>query len=442
MLSHADVASYPRPVDVAPKLAIPVELLIDIIVVCGALALGSKLLALVLTGGMENSPTVRLAFFGVYLLFLVLLLRQPERLVATLRFAPMLVVTLAFPFLSTLWSVDPGETLERSVALLGSSLFGIYLALCLPLRRTVRLLAIAGTISAALSVLAIVAAPGIGIAQSGPWAGTWIGVHAHKNGLGAMSLLGAFLTGYAAADARRAPWLRLFLLGGMLINVALLFASHSLTSLLVFFAVAGLAVTTRMMQRAPGTTLVLLLTAVMAVAAIAVDVVTVDVLERLLERMGRNSTLSSRLPLWEAVWPYAADRMWAGFGYEAFWSPERGWAKHFVARLGFLPFYSHNGFLELMLAGGVLLVVLVSVLLVVAMVRGVIAALQWRGDTLATLPLVIVLGYLSRNITEASFLERNNMEWILFVAVYLFLACRVRVSFEPPGEPPSETRAA
>jgi len=434
MLSQAaDAGRFPQPSDVAPKLALPVERLIDAVVIGSALVFGSKLLPLVLTGGMENAPSVRLAFFAIYLLFLGLLLRQTESLIAMVRYAPVLVLTLAFPLLSTLWSIDPGETLERSVALLGSSLIGVHLALCLPLRRTVRLLAIASTLSAGLSFLAIVAAPQIGIAQSGPWAGTWVGLHAHKNGLGTMSLLGAFLCGYAFTDARRAPWLRLFLAGGMVVNVVLLFGSHSLTAVLVFVGVVGFAVTARMMQRAPGATIVLLLTAATAAGAAAADVITVEVLERIIEKMGRNSTLSSRLPIWETAWPYAVDRMWAGFGYEAFWNPERGWSRHFVARLGFLPFYSHNGFLELMLAGGVLLVMLAAALLATALARSVVLALRWRADALATLPLVIVLGFMARNVTEASFLERNNLEWVLFVAVYMFLACRVRISFAPPA---------
>ena len=73
------------------------------------------------------------------------------------------------PFVSILWSVNPGETMERSVALLGTSLFGAYLGWRFTLGRIIFLLAIAMSIAVCLSMAMIVLVPSIGIERGARW---------------------------------------------------------------------------------------------------------------------------------------------------------------------------------------------------------------------------------------------------------------------------------
>jgi exopolysaccharide production protein ExoQ len=373
-------------------------------------------------GGATNPPQVRLSFLVVYAISAILLVTRHAAWALPLR-APALAAVLAFPLISILWSVDRGETLERAVAVLGSSLFGAYLGWRFTLGRIIFLLAVAMTIAVGLSLVAIFVVPTIGITGSGRWAGTWSGVHFHKNGLGGAAALACLLIGYAITDAR-GRW-RVAFIGTFLCALVLLVGSRSTTSLLAVLAVGALAAWMRYLQLRPTQVPVLTVLVISAVGVAAILAGT-DLVERVLAGLGKRPDLS-RFPLWRIVWPFIEQRFWLGYGHEAFWQPDSPRVRLIEARLYYTPFYSHNGLLETWLNGGLVLVGLVVALLVTIAAKSLAIMVRWRTLVMSSFPLAFCVFFLLVNFTESSVLARNELVWALLVALAAFLARWVRM---------------
>lgn len=376
---------------------------------------------------LQRGPTagsyaaqVRLGFMLIYAVSGVLLFRARSALPELLTATPFLLVVLAMPVVSLAWSIDRGESVERVVAVLGTSLFGIYLGLRYTLGRLIYLLAVGMALAAVLSMAVILAVPSIGIADSGPWAGTWIGFNFHKNGLGAAAALGCLLTFYAASDSRGT--VRLAFVAAFVLALVLLIGSHSTTSLLGAVAALVLTVWARLLQRMPKEAPVLSLLIGGALVVALVGYLGMGLVETALGAVGKRSDMSSRIPIWQIVWTFIEQRPWLGWGFEAFWTPANPAMGQIERELYFLPFYSHNGLLETLLNGGIVLVAAVGLLLVATIVRAARLAFRWRQLALSAFPLAYCLYFIVMNFAESSVLSRNNLTWALLVAVAVFCA--------------------
>ena len=400
----------------------------SVFVVIATVMLATNIAEILLSRGPAGgsyAAQVRVAFMLIYVVAGVLLARSRSTLPTLLTSAPLLLVALAMPALSIVWSIDRGESIERVVAMIGTSLFGIYLGLRFTLGRLVFLLAVGLAVAAVLSIAVIFAAPSIGIAQDGPWAGTWIGFNFHKNGLGATAALGCILIGYAITDSRGVTRLALMM---AFVLAAVLLAGSSSTTALIGAASAGLLTAwTRMVQRLPreGPVLGLLIGFGLVVAVIGF--VSMGFVDTALSALGKRSDLSSRVPIWEIVWTYIQQRYWLGYGFEAFWTPGNPAMGQIERELYFLPFYSHNGVLETWLNGGIVLVAIVAAVLLATTFRAARLAFRWRDLPVAAFPLAYCLYFVAMNFAESSILSRNSLTWALMVAVTVFAAKWARV---------------
>jgi O-antigen ligase len=375
--------------------------------------------------GEHHSPQLRMLYLLIYAVFGLLLVSSKDAVRTLVTTAPVLVLVLALPVVSILWSLNPGETMERSVALLGTSLFGAYLGWRFTLGRIIFLLAIAMSIAVCLSMAAVVLAPSIGVKGGGQWAGAWMGTSLHKNALGGTAALSCLLIGYAITDSR--GWRRLAFCLALLASLVLLIGSRSISSLLATAAMGALAFWARHLQRSPKELSVLTMILAIALVTSAIQLVGAGLIEGSLALFGKNSNLSSRVPLWSLLWFYIEQRFWLGFGYEGFWQPGAPAVREIEAELYFTPFYSHNGLLETWLNGGALLVALVLLLLCSTAVRSFVLYARWRDLAISSFPLLYCVYFLMMNFAESSVLARNNLNWAVLVAVAVFVAKWVRL---------------
>lgn len=416
------VARPPIGVDALPRIApVTVPLWEAVLVVVTAVMFGTNVTDIVLGSGLPH----RLLFLLIYAVFGGLLVCSKDALQTLLVRAPVLLLVLAVPPVSILWSVNPGETLERSVAVLGTSMYGAYLGWRFTLGRIVFLLAIAASISVCLSLSVIVLAPSIGIQSSGQWAGAWVGIHLHKNGLGAAASLACVVIGYAITDSRD-RW-RLGFCVAFLVAVVVLLGSRSTSALLATVIIGALAFWARYLQRRPDEVPVLTLILVITVVVTGIELVGADLIEGTLAYFGKNATLSSRVPLWSLLWSYIEEHFWLGYGYEAFWRKGAPQLLEIEAVLYFTPFYSHNGLLETWLNGGLVLVSLVILLLVIVAVRAMVIYVRWRELAISSFPLFFWVFFLMVNFSESTVLARTNLVWAVLVAMAVFVAKWVRL---------------
>lgn len=395
------------------------------LVVIAAVIFGTSLAEVLIAPTGDHPPQLRLVYLLTYAVFGLRLVSSKDALRTLVTSAPVLVLVLAFPSISILWSVNAGETMERSVALLGTSLFGVYLGWRFTLGRIVFLLAVALSIAVCLSLAAIVLAPSIGVEARGAWAGAWAGVHLHKNALGGAAALSCLLLGYAITDSR-GRW-RLAFCGALLVALILLIGSRSTSSLLAAAAIGALAFWVRYLQRSPKEIPVLTLILAIAVLVCGIELIGADLIEGSLAFFGKDSNMSGRAPLWSLLWPYVEERFWLGYGYEAFWQPDASAVRKIESTLYFTPYYSHSGLLETWLNGGIVLIALVLLLLSIVVVRSVIICVRWRDLAISGFPLLYCVYFLMMNFAESTVLARDKLVWAVLVAVAVFGAKWVRL---------------
>lgn len=80
---------------------------------------------------IESDTVLQTAFFGIYAVTAFLLLLRWKRFTRVFARDKLLLLLIVLALVSVLWSADPEVTLRRSVALVGTTMFGVYLALSL-----------------------------------------------------------------------------------------------------------------------------------------------------------------------------------------------------------------------------------------------------------------------------------------------------------------------
>jgi exopolysaccharide production protein ExoQ len=341
---------------------------------------------------------------------------------AGIRGNPAIWYLALLPLVSVVWSVLPSETITSSLTLIGPMLFAVVLASAISKEDALRLFAMASAVIVAANWAAIVAVPAIGIQPDGPWAGTPRGFHAQKNGLGSTAMLAmTILATYAVADPRgRRMWVGCAFAAG----VGLLVVARSTTTIVL--AIFGFAIlfAPRFALKL-GTLLFPVLIGALGGLFVFAPEITGKLLAALTPLVGKDATMSNRLPIWQVLMPYIEASPWFGYGYGVFWHESISPALIFERRLGFDPGSAHNGVIEVWLAlGAVGVFALTLALIQFFIVAG--RALALLGATpIVRLALATGILQVVHNVTESSFLSRNDLEWMVFIWLWATLGMLV-----------------
>lgn len=380
------------------------------------LLMGTDLLMIVLG---ENRSVVRAVMAVCSLGIVALAIVYRRTLVSAARVEPVLAALVALVCASVLWSVNSGNTMARLPTFLTCTILGMMTGRMLSLRSLVYLLASLGTIVALLSLAAVAVFPDArGLP---PWDNTWRGIFGHKNGLGAACAFALPFTIYATVVAE-GPRRRFYALGTVSL-LLLLFASESRTAQLITGIALlnlGIAMAFRHLQFSWSTITAMVFAATLLSMPL---IISSGLAQSVFDLIGREPTLSGRLPLWKVVWPWIEQRPVLGYGYAAFWEPDSYRIRQITGHPSaqWEVYYSHNGALETLLDVGV---VGLSLLLA-AYVRAFWAILcllrrcPYAHD-LAPM-MIFLISFLLANITEASALQREDIIWIIFAAVVVRL---------------------
>ena len=142
--------------------------------------------------------------------------------------SPWLVLLALFAIASALWSIDPELSFRRGIAVLATTLMGVYLAARYDWISALRLLAIVWFGLMAASFIAGIVAPGFAVMREvhpGAWSGGW----SEKNALGGHAARAAFLFAFLAwRDAPYRKWWGV----GLVLSLLLVVLSKSATAML------------------------------------------------------------------------------------------------------------------------------------------------------------------------------------------------------------------
>ncbi len=368
-------------------------------------------------GATEPPGYARIFFLPVYGFLLWALWRDKRDALSAVWRTPLLMSLLALAFASTLWSIDSGGTLRRSVWLALTMMFGLYLAWRYEWPRLLEVLAGAFVVLIGGSLALGLLAPSIGVMDQehpGAWGGLWT----HKNTLGGIMALGAPI-GIAAAlfnPERRKLWLATA--AGALLLVLL---STSKTALLASMLGVALIGAGLLIRRGP----FFALPVIAGIVTVATLIVSIFMLapEIIVALIGRDLTFTGRTDIWEAAAPFAEARPWLGYGYYAFWLSDTGpayWVREVVR---WEVASAHSGWLELSLAMGRAGVALFALQFAATLLRGAGAIMDPRAGLWAPAFLAAFALY---TLSESHVLQANNLFWIIYAAVAARLALDAR----------------
>ena len=363
--------------------------------------------------GREGSVLFQMIGGVVYIVTFALVLPRLGKFLLFCSQNKALLFMVGLAFLSIAWSIDPQLTIRRSVALMGTTVFGIYLVMRFTPEEFCRLLTWTLGILALLSLVFVVALPQFAVHTADVHTGTWRGVYGHKNALGRMMGLGTVLFLAIALQGGRH---RLLASAGAALCLLLLIMSFSRTGWLIAGSTFSVLIVLQLFRKTHRSVAIpgLMLGSLVLAGAAFWAVTNLDASTSLI---GRNATLTGRTYIW-SVLVEQTDRDWLGHGFQAFWYGPVG------QRLVYLWLNSdlgsaHNGLLELWLDLGYVGIIAFLIIIYVGLRRLIRGILYSNGKYDIILPTIFICVMISSIPT--ALVVQNSIFWIIFVATLFYI---------------------
>ena len=384
--------------------------------------LTGALLPLLMMGGGEGlddaaRARLRLLMLPVYLITAVLLSRHLGQLMVAVRRSLPLTLLLALPLLSVTWSISPSISLRRAVGLILSIALAYLLAIRFTPRQLLLLVAAVLVPCMVLSLVFAVALPGLGRM---PLDAGIRGVYVHKNVLGWYAAIAVLVTGISVLQGDPLP--RRVALLPLAVSVACLLASGSVTSLgaaVAIIVITCFYLTLKWLQGTARSLMVLVSLQLAALLLIGLG----ELLVPLLEFLGRDATLTGRVPLWQLVDEAIGRHLLLGVGYQAFWTEANPEAWHIWGVIRWGAPHSHNGYREILLNFGIVGFAAFVLMIVRALRQGAALYCAPREDGWLWLNVLVGM-FLLMNLTESLFLVQNEFLFVLFSTAILMFSLR------------------
>jgi exopolysaccharide production protein ExoQ len=368
------------------------------------------------TSPQPSIPHIHFAsFVAVQLPAVLLVWRRLSVDVFQRRSIQVLTGLMVWLGLSVLWSTLARQSLPQFVALVLTTIFGMYLATQFSALALWRVIATAMTLGLGFSLLAIWRSWDAATDTEEQY---WIGLYYNRNSLapvaaiGLLASLGVVVTSWRTA---KHVWIDRFL-AAVLSGVAVLVLWQSASRTSPFALVVALAallvwllirsVFTRFGSVRHYKSFVATITLVVIGLGVFIALRSVDDLNV----SGETATFNSRAGLWSQNWSGFLEKPWLGWGWMAarytvdFYRQGVWWA-------AFDTEWSHNGYHDLLLGGGVLAGLLFAGVVLVA-IRSCDLAQRWEESA----PRLLMVCFVLAAATQESFFIGSHFLWALLIA--------------------------
>lgn len=321
-------------------------------------------------------------------------------------------IYIGFILISTIWAADFGESIYFNFKLIGTILIGISLGARYSTKEQLQISAWAFGIAIVLSIFYGLFLPAKGLHIDGAWAGTWKGIYPHKNVMGrnmVFSTIIFFLQAKSCNQYKSLMWIGAFL------SFTLVILSTSATSLVIVLTLLSLFPLYQALRWSYNW-----LIPVMSIVVFSSGVIIlffVSQLETILIVLGKDITLSGRIPLWELIINKINERPWFGYGYGGFWTGWNGESADIWRTQTWEPNGAHNGLLDIWLAVGIVGVILSAIVFITVFFRS-LNYLRWTKSADGLWSLWFLTLLVLTNITESTFESRSIM-WVFYSAVVI-----------------------
>ncbi|MFN6468565.1 MAG: O-antigen ligase family protein [Nostoc sp. SerVER01] len=357
----------------------------------------------------------RLLYTFTYLFAFLLIILRWKKVIYVISKNRLLWVLIGVCAVSSFWSLDSDTTIRRVFGLIGTTLFGVYLASRYTLKEQLKLCACMLGISAIACFLIVFLIPQYGIGGD-EQASAWRGIYAQKNILGRRFVVSGAIFFFLAMTTRQNRWVSWL---GYIASAILVLFSSSTTSLGNLVIVTAAFPIYHRILRFRYIALIPTLT-FLGTISIAFYAWFVTYADQILGSVGKDTTLTGRSEIWPAVLEMIVKKPLLGYGYGAFWyGSDTSAATYVQESIGWPAPSAHNGFLDLWLALG-LLGVLVFLAGFLSSFFKAIYFIRLNKMFENNVWLLIYLTVLTfSNLTETTLIEQNSIEWTLYVSAVL-----------------------
>jgi exopolysaccharide production protein ExoQ len=353
----------------------------------------------------------------VYSFVTIVTLVYWKRMLYVLLKDPLFTLFIGFACVSILWSANAQATSDETKFLLRATVFGVYLATRYSTRELLQLLSWTLGLSMVFSFLVGIAIP----QYTTHLAGSWKGVFAHKQSLGAMMGFAAsvFLSQILGQRLSR-KWMPIALYG---LVFSLVLLSKSQTGLMIFLLslVTSPLYKAAKQKRYRGLLIILVLMAL----ATAASILLVNFETVVVYGLGKNLQLNGRIPIWVIAIAKGLESPWLGYGFQGFWTSDVSdvvlqnvpWIYHNEAfRTRAITFHSHNGYIELFLQLGLVGIALYGTCFILCCKRIVTLLLTTRSaENFWMFQFMGIM--LIANLSEAWGVLTPSLFWVLYVTL-------------------------
>jgi O-antigen ligase len=357
-----------------------------------------------------DSPFTLITFQAIYLITFFLLILRWKKAIHFVKQDKLIWCLVGFGLISFIWSFDPRITLVRGIALLGSSMFGLYLASRYSLKEQMELLGYSFAVIVFLSFILALGLPKYGV-MSGIHAGAWRGIYNHKNVLGKMMVLGTYIVFLLTSGKTK-----IYYLIQIFLSVCLLALAKSASAIVSFLILVPVLFILKILRWKYNFLVPSFFAITMAGGSLYLVITGFG--DTLLNLAGKDMTLTGRSDLWSLALNKILNHFWLGYGYGAFWTDTNRDATLVRYAVGWSVPNAHNGFLDLLLDLGFIgFGLLVASLLVVA--YRCIVLLRKSKSIFYIWPLLFLTNMAMANLTETTLMVRNDLFWIIYISIVL-----------------------
>ena len=360
-----------------------------------------------------SNPLEQIIFLLIHIisLFLIVIRRKKiyRELIKRDKFILLMLLLIMLVIIaSTFWSKYPETTFRRSLALWGTTLFGVYFSTCHKFERQLAFLSQVYALVVVLSLIAGIVFPSYGI-MTGTHAGAWSGIFLHKNGLGSTMVLSSLVFSVLIFSNNQRKSLKLTFL---FFSFLLLILSTSKNALLLFAFLAGVLLLLSLAWLPYEFLVPLLLGAILVISMGAL--ILFGNFGFFLGVLGKDLTFTGRTDIWPYVWEAIDKRFWIGYGYEGFWRGFDSDAASVWYAVSWQPSHPHNGLFELLLIFGFIWTSLFVIIFLRVYIKSIILARSSHSAEYFWPVLFLTFTFIS-NIGETKILSYNSLSWILFI---------------------------
>ena len=355
---------------------------------------------------------LRLLYLPVYGLSFALLAMRPRAVIkAGLRNLPMMLL-LILPIISILWSMSPSLSLRRAVALILSMGFVFLFATRFTPRQQIVAVGWVLGSTIVLSLIAAVAWPSLAYM---PDDGAMRGVFYNKNVFGWISAV-LIIAGIAGRQDD-SPRMRQLGTAMLLLGWTGCLLSTSMTSLFMALSAVGISQIVLMLIRRKGISRLVLQLGII-LSLVLLGLVFSNGMAPVLDALGRDATLTGRIPLWSLIDVEITKHPIVGYGYGAFWSSGNLAMWNIWEAIGWQAPHAHSGYRDLLLGIGIVGLCVFAVVALQAITQSLaLCAIAPQDGWLWS--AVLILSVLIMNLTETTLLVQNDIAWVLFSTAVL-----------------------